>query len=255
MNSYLNLNCLPELKKFPDNYFNIGVVDVNYGIGESGKNHNSRNTLVKQSNGKKVKIKNKNYHIKDWDNERPTKEYFKELFRVCEYVIIWGGNYLTDLLPEFSSGRIIWDKCNGNNDFSDCEIAWTNLFTSTRLFRYMWAGMMQGKSISEGHIMQGNKKLNEIRIHQTQKPTKLYLWTAHKFFKKGWRVLDTHVGSGSSLIAYEMLGFEYVAFEKDKDHFKDSTDRIEEFKREPMFDFISNKNQEETKKEEIPLLF
>lgn len=169
-NLYLNLDCLPEIKKFKDNHFNIGLVDVNYGIGESSKNHNSRNTPIKQRNGKKIKTKNKNYKSKDWDKDRPTKEYFVELFRVCEYVIIWGGNYLTDLLPEFSSGRIIWDKCNGDNDFSDCEIAWTNLFQSTRLFRYMWSGMMQGKSISEGHVMQGNKKLNEVRIHQTQKP-------------------------------------------------------------------------------------
>ncbi len=231
-NIYFNIDCLPELKKYADNTFDIGVVDVNYGIGESSKNHNSRNTPVKQSNGKMVQIKNRNYHIKDWDNNRPTAEYFTELFRVCKYVIIWGGNYLTDLFPEFSSGRIIWDKCNGENDFSDCEIAWTNLFSSTRLFRYMWSGMMQGKSIEEGHVMQGNKKLNEVRIHQTQKPVKLYLWLAQKFFKKGWKVLDTHVGSASSLIAYEMLGFEYVGYEKDIDHFNDSNNRLIEFKQQ-----------------------
>lgn len=231
-NIYLNINCLPELKKFKDNHFDIGVVDVNYGIGESSKNHNSRNTPVKQKNGSILNIKDKNYKSKDWDNERPSKEYFDELFRVCKYVIIWGGNYLTDLFPEFSSGRIIWDKCTGDNDFSDAEIAWTNLFSSTRLFRYMWSGMMQGKSIAEGHIQQGNKKLNEVRIHQTQKPVKLYLWLAQRFFKKGWKVLDTHVGSASSLIAYEMLGFEYVGYEKDLDHFNDSNNRLIEFKQQ-----------------------
>lgn len=237
-NIYLNLDCLPELKKFKDNHFNIGVVDVNYGIGESNNDFKSRNKLTKSPDYKK----------KNWDNERPSKEYFIELFRVCEYVIIWGGNYLTDLLPEFSAGRIIWDKCNGSNDFSDCEIAWTNLFQSTRLFRYMWAGMMQGKSIAEGHIMQGNKKLNEVRIHQTQKPEKLYLWTAQQFFKTGWKVLDTHVGSASSLIAYESLGFEYVAYEKDKDHFKDSMKRLKEFRKEPMFEFVTDQNKVETEK-------
>jgi len=234
---YMNLDCLPELVKFEDNHFDIGVVDVNYGIGESSKNHNSRNTPAKQVNGNKLNIKNKNYHIKNWDKKRPTKEYFNELFRVCKYVIIWGGNYLTDLFPEFSSGRIVWDKCNGDNDFSDCEIAWTNLFDSTRLFRYMWAGMMQGKSILEGHIMQGNKKLNELRIHQTQKPVKLYLWIAQKFFKKGWVILDTHVGSASSLIAYEMLGFDYVGYEKDVDHFNDSSKRISDFRKQLKLKF------------------
>lgn len=233
-NIFLNKDCLPQMKTFCDNHFDIGVVDVNYGIGEAAKNHNSRNTPVKQANGALMQIKDKNYKQKDWDNERPSKEYFIELFRVCRYVIIWGGNYLTDLLPEFSSGRIIWDKCNGDNDFSDCEIAWTNLFSSTRLFRYMWAGMMQGKSISEGHVMQGNKKLNEIRIHQTQKPVKLYLWTAQRFFKKGWKVLDTHTGSASSLIAYEMLGYEYVAYEKDRDHYNDAQNRLNVFRSQPM---------------------
>ena len=212
-NFYGNLDCMDGMKDYPDNYFDIGHVDVNYGIGESSKNHNSRNTPVKQANGSVSKIQNKNYRKKDWDDERPTKEYFIELFRVCKYVIIWGGNYLTDLLPKFSSGRIIWDKCNGDNDYSDCEIAWTNLFQSTRLFRYMWSGMMQGKSITEGHIMQGNKKLNEKRIHQTQKPVKMYLWTIQKFYKKGWKA-----------------GFEYVAYEKDTDHFYDSNNRLLEFK-------------------------
>lgn len=228
---YLNLDCLPELRKLPDNYFDIGVVDVNYGIKESSKNHNSRNTPVVQKNGNILSIKDTIYHKKDWDNERPSKEYFLELFRVCRYVIIWGGNYLTDLLPEFSSGRIIWDKCVApDNDFSDAEIAWTNLFSSTRLFRYMWSGMMQGKSIQEGHIMQGNKSLNEVRIHQTQKPVKLYLWIGQSYFKKGYKILDTHVGSASSLIAYEMMGYEYVGYEKDVDHYKDSRKRLDDFR-------------------------
>lgn len=237
-NWYFNLDCIPRLKNYPDNYFDIGVVDVNYGIGESSKNHNSRNTPVKQKNGSTMKIKDKNYKKKDWDNEKPTEEYFIELLRVCRYVIIWGGNHLTHLIPEFSSGRIIWDKCNYGNDFSDCEIAWTNLFSSTRMFRYMWNGMMQGKSIKQGHVMQGNKKLNEVRIHQTQKPVKLYLWLVQTYFEKGWKILDTHVGSASSLIAYEMLGFEYSAYEKDKDHFNDSKLRLENFRSQKTLNLI-----------------
>ena len=226
---YLNLDCIPELRKYKTNHFDIGVVDPNWGISESSKNHNSRNTPVRQKNGKLSKIEDKNYRKKNWDDQRPSKEYFIELFRVCRYLIIWGGNHFTDLLPEFSSGRIVWDKVNGKSDFSDCEIAWTNLFSSTRLFRYMWKGMMQGKSISEGYIQQGNKKLNEKRIHQTQKPVALYKWTVSRFFKEGWKVLDTHVGSASSLMVYEELGFEYIGYEKDLDHYNDSNKRLNEF--------------------------
>lgn len=229
-NLYLNKDCMLDLINFKENEFDIGVVDPNWGIGESLKNHNSRNTPVKQKNGNSLNIKNKNYHQSDWDITRPSKEYFKELLRVCKYVIIWGGNHFTDLIPEHSSGRIIWDKCNASNDFSDCEIAWTNLFSSTRIIRYMWSGMMQGKSISEGHIQQGNKKLNEKRIHPTQKPVVLYKWIANEFFKTGWKIIDTHTGSASSLIAYEDYGFKYVAYENNLKHFHDSNTRLNNFK-------------------------
>jgi len=94
----------------------------------------------------------------------------------------------------------------------------------------MWNGMMQGKSIEEGWIMQGNKKLNEKRIHPTQKPVALYEWIVQRYFQPGWKVLDTHVGSASSLIAYHKHGIKYVGFELDKKYFKDAKERLEEFK-------------------------
>ena len=87
---------------------------------------------------------------------------------------------------------------------------------SVRLFRYMWNGMLQGKLIEEGYIQQGNKKLNEKRIHPTQKPVNLYCWIVKKYIQPGWKVLDTHTGSASSLIAYHEAGLQFVAFEKDK---------------------------------------
>ena len=130
----------------------------------------------------------------------------------------------------FGSGRIVWDKVNGQSSFSDCELAYCSLHDSTRLFCYMWNGMMQGKSISEGHIQQGNKSLNEIRIHPTQKPINLYLWLLQTYAKEGDKILDTHVGSASSLIAFHELGFEYIGFEKDKHIYELAMARLNSYK-------------------------
>lgn len=146
----------------------------------------------------------------------PAGNYFQELRRVSKAQIIWGCNYYPYVL---GPGRIIWDKCNGDSDQSDCEIAYCSLTSRVDLFRYMWSGMMQGKSISEGHIMQGNKKLNEKRIHPTQKPVALYLWLFHQYAKPGQRILDTHLGSGSSRIAAYDMGLDFVGFEIDPEYF------------------------------------
>ena len=98
---------------------------------------------------------------------------------------------------------------------------------SVRLFRYMWNGMFQGKSIAEGHIQQGNKKLNEKRIHPTQKPVALYEWILSRYARKGDKILDTHVGSASSLIACHNMGYEYIGFEKDEHYYNLAKERLE----------------------------
>lgn len=106
------------------------------------------------------------------------------------------------------------------------------------IFRYMWRGMMQGKSIDEGTVQQGNKKLNEKRIHPTQKPVNLYRWIAQKYIEKDWKVLDTHVGSASSLIAYEEYGIDYVGFEKDRYYYDLANKRMQENRAQlTVFDF------------------
>ena len=160
--------------------------------------------------------------------EVPGKDYFDELFRVSKNQIIWGVNYFNYF---FGSGRIVWDKVNTHSNFSDCEIAYCSLHNSTRLFRYMWNGMMQGKSISEGHIQQGNKALNEVRIHPTQKPINLYFWLLQNYAKDGDKILDTHVGSASSLIACQELGFEYVGCELDKSIFNRAQQRLNDYEK------------------------
>ena len=204
------------MKWFPDKFFKLAIVDPPYFSGPEKR----------QFYGQKISnkgVKRINYPITStW--ELPDKEYFTELFRVSEHQIIWGCNYFD---WQFGSGRIIWDKVNGNSSFSDCEIAYCSKHDTVRMFRYMWNGMMQGKSISEGHIMQGNKKLNEKKIHPTQKPVLLYKWLLRQYANEGDNVLDTHVGSGSSRLASYDLGFHYTGFELNPIHYRNQDKRFQ----------------------------
>lgn len=170
-------------------------------------------------------VKRVNYPvIKKWDV--PTADYFKELERVSMNQIVWGCNYFD---YQFGPGRIIWDKVNGASSFSDCEIAFCSIHDSVRLFRFMWNGFMQGKSLEEGWIQQGNKKLNEKRINPCQKPVALYDWTFAKYAKPGMSVLVPHVGSGSCRIAAYKAGINYVGFEADPVCYRDQEDRFKTF--------------------------
>lgn len=230
------------MSRYPNKYFDIAIVDPEYGIGESSKNHKSRNTIVKQKRGQLLKCPNPNYKIKQWDNAPAGKEYFNELYRVSKHQIIFGANYFESImsfptkpprrneykefLQNHSSGWIIWDKVNGSNDFNDCEVIFTSFPFKSFVFNYMWAGMMQGKSITEGTTVQGNKKLNEKRIHPTQKPAVIYKWLLEKFAKQGNKILDTHLGSGSIAIACHDYGFELTACELDKEYFDKAMERI-----------------------------
>lgn len=214
MSVYLNCDCVDGMKQYTDKYFDLAIVDPPYFSGPE-----KRGFYGKKEGGTGIK---RVYEKTDkW--EIPSKEYFKELLRVSKHQIVWGINYFDVFL---GPGRIVWDKCNGESSFSDCEIAYCSMHNSVRMFKYMWNGMMQGKSISEGHVQQGNKKLNEIRIHPAQKPVNLYKWLLKNYAKDGFKILDTHVGSASSLIACHDLGFEYVGFEKDKTIYKNSLKRL-----------------------------
>lgn len=162
LNRCYNADCMKAMAAFPDGYFDLAVVDPPYFSGPERRGfYGSRVSRIGV---------HRDYPVSPvW--EVPGKEYFDELMRVSRHYIIWGCNYFS---YGFAPGRIVWDKCNQATSFSDCEIAATDLLKTVRLFRYMWSGMMQGKSISEGHIMQGNKSLNEVRVHPTQKPIVLY---------------------------------------------------------------------------------
>lgn len=207
-------DCMDLLKDMPDKSFELAIVDPPYFSGpERRQFYGSHNSKLGVS---RLYVKSESWSV-------PNEEYFDELLRVAKYYIIWGCNYFNYI---FSPGRIIWDKCNQTSSYSDCEIAATNLFTSVRLFPFMWNGMCQGKSIKEGRIMQGNKKLNEKRIHPTQKPVALYGWLLNQYAKEGWKILDTHLGSGSIAIACDELGYSLTGIEIDPYYYTMARERI-----------------------------
>ncbi len=214
MNLYLNADCMnPEtgLPSYPDKYFKLAIVDVPYGIEEDGASNHSRNNLTEATK----------YTPKEWDKTPPNADYFAQLIRVSENQIIWGANHFISRIPYDSSCWIVWDKLN-SGDFADCELAWTSFKTAVRKFQFRWNGMLQG-----------NMKNKEQRLHPTQKPAALYRWLLKNYAKAGDNILDTHVGSASSLIAFEEMGFEYVGFELDPDYYRDSCKRLEAFRAQP----------------------
>jgi len=175
------------MKRYPDKYFDLAIVDPPYGIGISSN-------PVRQQHQKK-----------DWDNAIPNKEYFDELFRVSKNQIIWGGNYF-DLPP--SRGFFIWDK-KQPHDFSlaMCEMAWSSIQKPAK----MW---------SLSVLKEQNK------IHPTQKPIQLYEWLLMNNAEEGFKILDTHLGGGSIALACHNLKYELTACEIDKEYFTDTKQRI-----------------------------
>lgn len=212
-----NTDCLLKMKEYPDGYFDLAVVDPPYFSGPERRGYYG-------SKVSKIGV-HRDYPVSPVWNV-PGADYFDELRRVSKHYIVWGCNYFD---YHFAAGRIVWDKCNQGSSFSDCELAATDLFNTVRLFRFMWSGMLQGKSVAEGHIMQGNKKLNEQRIHPTQKPVALYEWIYAKFAKPGWKILDTHLGSGSSRIAAFDAGLDFVGCEIDPEYFRRQKERFENY--------------------------
>ncbi len=216
------MDCMQGMKEFPDKYFDLAIVDPPYGRKEHGGRN--RSGYVRQKNGSKIFVKDGKYENRNWDNEPPSEEYFNELIRVSKNQIIWGCNYFDCPLI---GGRIIWDKCNDGSDQSDAEIAYCSMNDRVDIFRYMWRGMFQGKSITEGTTQQGNKRLNEKRIHPTQKPIALYEWLLSRYAKPNDIILDTHVGSASSLIACYNTNHKFVGFELDEYYYKVSKQRLD----------------------------
>lgn len=201
------------MAEYPDKYFDLAVVDPPYGIGENGSKNNSRSNLAKAKNYKAFAGN---------DTDAPQVQYFDELIRISKNQIIWGANHFISRIPYNSSCWIIWDKNNGDNDFADCELAWSSFHSAVRKFKFTWAGMLQE-----------NMKNKELRIHPTQKPVALYDWIYSKYLPEGGRVLDTHLGSGSNRIAADKArNIDFVGFELDKDYFEAQEKRWAEYKKQ-----------------------
>lgn len=183
------------MARYPDNYFDLAIVDPPYGLGKR---------LAHAGNGKNAQSKfTIDFKSKNWDNETPNKEYFKELFRVSKNQIIWGGNYF-ELPP--NRGFIIWDKMVFIPTMSRIEQAWNSIDCLPQLVKI------------------NNNDCN--RIHLTQKPVALYKWILDKYAKQKDKILDTHLGSGSIAIACHDYGFDLTACELDKEYYDKAMRRI-----------------------------
>ena len=205
MNIVFNSDCMEVMDRFSDKYFDLAVCDPPYFSGPERRGYYGRSVS-------RTSVARRDYpKTEKW--EVPGPEYFRELERVAKRYIIFGCNYFPYI---FAPGRIVWDKCNGSSTFSDCEIAATNCHDSVRLFRYLWNGMMQGKSIDQGEIQRGDKRTNERRFHPTQKPIDLYRWIFREYAQPGFKILDTHLGSGRSRMAAYEAGLDFVGCEIEK---------------------------------------
>jgi len=207
-------DCMEYMATLPEKAFDLAIVDPPYGIGDrlsdgGGKLKNTPMAALYRESSK-------------WDTA-PTKEYFDELFRVSRNQIIWGGNYFN--LPP-SRCMICWDKAQEMPTLSAWELGWTSFDKPSKIYR------------------QSSTDIN--RFHPTQKPVALYKWLLSRYAKPGDRILDTHGGSGSSVIACLDMGFPIVWIEKDKDYYKSALDRIRTFN-------AQGKLFEEPKKETVPI--
>jgi site-specific DNA-methyltransferase (adenine-specific) len=180
------------MSRYPDKYFDLAIVDPPYG---------NIDAIGLIDNKKKGKQATKRTNYKLFENIAPNDEYYFELARVSKNQIIWGGNFLG-----LCGGVIVWQK-NGTA-FGEAEVAICSTHKSVKVFEYTWNGMLQQ-----------NMKDKEKRIHPTQKPVALYKWLLQNYAKQGDKILDTHLGSGSSRIAAYEMGFDFTAFELDKEYF------------------------------------
>jgi len=195
-----NLDCMELMANTPDKFYDLAIVDPPYGIDAS-------NMTMGKGSANDLGIHKK----KDWDKSIPTIEYFLQLKRVSKNQIIWGGNYFFDYLGN-TRCCLIWDKLDYNSDFAAFELAWTSFNKNCKTF--------QRARSAEGD--------SNGKIHPTQKPVKLYEWLLTNYAKKGDKILDTHLGSMSSVIACHNLGFEIVGSELDKDYFDAGIARVKQ---------------------------
>jgi len=193
----IHCDCMALMADAPENQWQLSLVDPPYGIG-AGKMVMGKG-LNKLWGGKK-----------EWDESIPAADYFSELARVSKRQIIWGGNYFP--LP-LTGGWIYWNKDKQKElSFADGELAWTSFLTVLKEAKIKYDGFLGADT---------------TRIHPTQKPVKLYEWLLKNYAKEGDRILDTHLGSGSSAIAAHYAGYDFVGCELDEDYYKAAVKRFD----------------------------
>jgi len=216
-----NCDCMNLMGEYPDNHFELAIVDPPYGIGEDGSKNKSRSKAFGSkshaaNNTRGTEIKARDYKaFAGGDNNSPDQMYFDELKRVSKNQIMWGANHFISKIPFDSPCWVVWDKDN-SGDFADCELAYASFSTAVRKFKFRWNGMLQE-----------NMKNKEVRIHPTQKPVALYKWLLQNYAKEGDKILDTHMGSGSIAIACHYMGFKLTACELDPDYYQAACERID----------------------------
>ena len=215
-----NMDCMDLMREYPDNHFDLAVVDPPYGIGVANDDRFGKKASSKAA------TETANYKKKDWDNSTPGTEYWDELFRVSKDQIVWGVNYFDD--SRLIGGRIFWDKVVPENyTKSKGELAFKSKGIGVDKIEYAWHGMIQ-------HDM----KNKETRIHPTQKPVGLYKRILHKYAKEESKILDTHLGGGSIAIACHYANHHLTACEIDSDYYIDACKRISSETRQ--LDFFNN---------------
>jgi len=204
-----NMDCMEYMRQFSDKHFQLSIVDPPYGLDSKISTTSSLN-----KGNKFAQL----YNEKRWDKFRPENEYWNELLRVSKNQIVCGGNYFAEKLP-VSRGWIVWDKQGEGVTSVNNELMWTSFDVSIKTFS-------RCHGLDKGFMAKGTDKV----FHPTQKPVALYKWLLSNYAKPGDKILDTHLGSGSSRIAAYDLGFDFYATELDKDYFDAQEKRFQNFK-------------------------
>lgn len=198
----LNCDCMDYMKDCKDNVFDLAIVDPPYFNGPEKPGY--------YAGTKQITDVGEYVAIKTW--EVPGQEYIDGLVRISKNQIIWGINYFDVAMP---GGRIVWIKAGQSTPFSQADIAYHSFYNRIEVFNCLWSGFWKDV-----------KTKGEKRIHPTQKPVALYDWLLDKFVKPGQRILDTHLGSGSSAIAAHYFGCDFVGMEIDKDYYDAAVKRF-----------------------------
>lgn len=219
-------DCLDLMRMMPDKSVDLVLTDPPYGIKESNEKNLARGGPVAFGGIKKkgIPVPAQDYGHYEWDNFPPAPEYFNEIFRISKNQIIFGGNFFP--LPP-TPCWIVWDKDNGDNDFADCELAWTSFKSAVRKFKWRWNGLLQEDMAHK-----------EKREHPTQKPLPLMMWCLEKYSKPGMTVLDPFMGSGTTCVACKKLGRNYIGIEKEPEYIKVAEKRLEKVNNHKITDFF-----------------